>query len=449
MIFDENICAEHLSGMLKYKTVSDKNMDHMDFGEFDRFHEYLEKTYPLVHQHLKREIIGKAGLLYTWKGSGKSRNLPVMLIAHQDVVPAGDEKRWTYPPYEGRIDKNRVWGRGANDCKGVMMAHLEAAEALLREGFVPDYDIYLGYGYTEEVAGPGAAEICETLRNRGVRIGLLIDEGSGVCQGYREGLNRDFVYIKLNEKGSAGFKIVVHGKGGHTMNAGGRSIIAVAGQIANDLQNNPLPWKVIDCVEEEYKMKAPYFKENGSLFENPKENIEQIRTLLEKKPRESAKFTTSMSILSIHSYPEAGSMPTEVELKVSFRVLPGDTAEDLQKYLEKIVAGRGDVIKIYGEDPSPTSRSDSGSYHLVKDTYEKLYPGVLVIPCIGIGGTDARNYYSISDCIYRCTGFPYSADGISVNLHNFDENMFVPDLNKGPQFFYELLTNYADYDNVQ
>lgn len=76
MIPQANILAEHLAGMVRFPTVSSKNMDEMDFSVFGQFHDYLEKTYPLVHNTFKKEVIGRAGLLYRWEAPRKSEKLP-------------------------------------------------------------------------------------------------------------------------------------------------------------------------------------------------------------------------------------------------------------------------------------------------------------------------------------------------------------------------------------
>ena len=60
----------------------------------------------MVHKTFQREVVGKAGLLYHWKNGKKSEKQPLLLAAHQDVVPPGEEEKWTYPPYEG---KNSGW----------------------------------------------------------------------------------------------------------------------------------------------------------------------------------------------------------------------------------------------------------------------------------------------------------------------------------------------------
>lgn len=50
----------------------------------------------------------------------------LILNAHLDTVPVGDRKNWQYPP-EGEIVGNRIYGRGACDIKGSLVALLSAA----------------------------------------------------------------------------------------------------------------------------------------------------------------------------------------------------------------------------------------------------------------------------------------------------------------------------------
>ena len=143
---DPQISAEHLAGAVRFATVSNADNSLTDYTKFDAFHEYLKETYPLVHKHLTLEHTGQAGLLYHWKGTGKSGAAPLLLMAHQDVVPEGDLEKWTYPPYSGTIADGKIWGRGSSDCKSNLIRQLEAVEALLEKGYEPDYDLYLSYG---------------------------------------------------------------------------------------------------------------------------------------------------------------------------------------------------------------------------------------------------------------------------------------------------------------
>lgn len=82
------------------------------FSPFLDLHTYLETTYPLLHAAAKIEKVNRLGLVYTLEGA-KANLKPVMLTAHQDVVPAQTSlDRWTHPPFEGVFDGTTVWGRG-------------------------------------------------------------------------------------------------------------------------------------------------------------------------------------------------------------------------------------------------------------------------------------------------------------------------------------------------
>src|SRR5690242_9146115 len=109
---DTAALAQRLAGALRFKTVSYQDSSQFDAREFDGFHRYLRATFPRLHAALKLEKVNGYGLLYEWTGADP--NLPpIVLLAHQDVVPVepGTESRWTEPPFEGDR-KSVVWERG-------------------------------------------------------------------------------------------------------------------------------------------------------------------------------------------------------------------------------------------------------------------------------------------------------------------------------------------------
>src|SRR5215207_3678120 len=73
------------------------------------------------------------GNLIAWM-KGPDGGKRMLLMSHSDVVPVEDETLWEHPPFSGTIDKGRVYGRGASDDKGDVVAHGMAVTLLQRFG---------------------------------------------------------------------------------------------------------------------------------------------------------------------------------------------------------------------------------------------------------------------------------------------------------------------------
>ena len=70
------------------------------------------------------------------------------VIAHVDVVPAGEG--WTYPPFAGRIVDGKLYGRGAIDDKGPLIASLYAMKAIKESGLPHSNHVRFLVGCDEE-----------------------------------------------------------------------------------------------------------------------------------------------------------------------------------------------------------------------------------------------------------------------------------------------------------
>ena len=166
---DANLAAQHLAQAIRFQTVSygDGIKEQEKSMALRAMYEWMEQTYPNFLTAAGPEIIGDS-LLFTWHGKNPNL-LPVLLMAHMDVVPVvpGSEKDWIHAPFSGDIAEGFVWGRGAIDDKGQLVSILEAAERLAASGFQPERTIIFAFGQDEEVGGgQGNAMIAKALAGR-------------------------------------------------------------------------------------------------------------------------------------------------------------------------------------------------------------------------------------------------------------------------------------------
>ncbi|CAN5422878.1 dipeptidase [soil metagenome] len=90
----------------------------------------------------------------------------VLLYAHHDVQPPGDDDDWNSIPYEPTLLGDRLYGRGAADDKAGVMAHIGAIRALITVNSDPDVGIVLFVEGEEEFGSRSLPAILERFHDR-------------------------------------------------------------------------------------------------------------------------------------------------------------------------------------------------------------------------------------------------------------------------------------------
>jgi carboxypeptidase PM20D1 len=446
---DEKGVADKLSGAIRFKTISSHDKPELNADEFRKLHAYLEQRFPKVHATLKREVVGGLSLLYTWQGSD-SKALPIMLMAHQDVVPIapGTEPAWKAEPFAGEIKDGFVWGRGAWDDKANLIAQLEAMEILIASGFKPRQTVYLASGADEEVGGlRGAVEIAKLLQSRGVKLDFVIDEGLLITDGIMPGLAKPAALIGIAEKGYLSVVMKVPATPGHSSMPPpkGSSAIGMMSAALRRLDDEQLPAGIRGVAREMFETVAPEMSGFGRVaLSNLWLFGPVVQAQLEKGASTNAMLRTTTALTIVNAGNKDNVIPGMAEATVNFRLLPGDTRDSVMQHVKaKAGSDRFELISLPGSsEPSPISPTQSPSYQLINRTVRSLFPEVIVAPGLMIAATDSRHFSAISDHIYRFSPVRAKPEDLP-RFHGTNERISTANLVELVRFYNQLLRNAA------
>jgi carboxypeptidase PM20D1 len=441
---DADAVARRLGEAIRFPTVSiTEGAPEASRAAFDDLHAWLATTYPRLHATLARDGIGGASLLYTWQGTDPALE-PIVLLAHQDVVPAENAERWTRPPFGGVVEDGYVWGRGAIDDKGSLVAIAEAVETLLGEGFAPRRTVLLAFGHDEEIGGAdGAVRIVEHLQARGVRALLVLDEGAAVVHGLVPGLDRPAALVGIAEKGSVTLEVVARAEGGHSSTPPQETASGILAAAITHIESNPLPGGVVGVTRAFFETLAPELPllprtalGNLWLFAKP------MDWTLSSEPGLNALLRTTTAVTMLSGAPKDNVLPVEAIATVNFRILPGDTTESVRANIEEIVGDeRVEVrFKYAGREASPVSPIDGPAFALVQTTIHETFGDAIVSPFLTVAGTDCRHFAPITAGLFRFAPFVYGPSDLKLP-HGIDERIAVASLPGAVRFYARLVEN--------
>ncbi|TWO70131.1 M20 family peptidase [Caenimonas sedimenti] len=444
LALDEKAVADKLAGAIRFQTIASYDNPSLNADQFLQLHEYLKQRFPRVHASLQREVVAGMTLLYTWKGSDANAK-PVALMAHHDVVPVapGTERSWEEEPFSGTVKEGFVWGRGAWDDKGNLIAQLEAVEMLLASGFQPRQTIYLVSGADEEVSGAGAAAVVKLLQERKVRLDFVLDEGMLIADGLVPGLDKPAALIGIAEKGYLSVVLRVSGTPGHSSMPPPKGSTAV-GMLAAALRridDEQLPAQLRGIAREMFETLAP---EMSGLQRVALSNLwlfgPLVQAQLEKGASTNAMLRTTTALTIVNAGNKENVIPGVAEATVNFRLLPGDTRDGVLQHVRSKTGERFELISLGGAEPSPVSPTSSDSYRQLSRTVRSLFPGAVVAPGLLVGGTDSRHFTPISDHIYRFSPVRAKPEDLT-RFHGTNERIAVANLGELVRFYHQLLRN--------
>ncbi|MEX0928688.1 MAG: M20 family peptidase [Balneolales bacterium] len=446
---DHNQAIARLSRAIQFPTVSYQDHDSIDYRVFRDFISFIEREFPLVHEHLEQERFGDYSLLYTWQGSSPNLD-PVMMIGHYDVVPVDDHTldNWQYEPFSGELADGYIWGKGAIDDKSGILSNLEAAEYLLESGYRPERTILIGLNHDEEIGGRGGARVmADSLYTRGITLHFLIDEGLPVAEKIFSGITSPLAMIGVAEKGYVSLELSLTQEGGHSSMPPRETVIGIMSRAINDLNDNPMPGRFSGLIQESF---IPVSPELPFTYRMALANLWLFRGLVESRlsdiPHTNAALRTTAAPTFFQSGIKENVLPTHAEAIVNFRIHPADNVISVKEHVYKTINNSEIVVKeIEGaRNPSFISETNNKPYLTVKKTIHDVFPGVPVAPSMFIAASDSRHFHDITRNIYRFRPIRAKPEDRS-RVHGTNERISADNYREMILFQIQLIKNSSSF----
>ncbi|QRV76367.1 Gly-Xaa carboxypeptidase [Ceratobasidium sp. AG-Ba] len=507
------VAAEHLGGAVRIPTESYDDMgppgNDPRWDVFYNLSSHLLETYPKVHATLTQTRINTHALLYYWSGSDSSLK-PILLAAHQDVVPVDPNtvSSWIHPPYSGYYDGEWVWGRGSADDKTGLVGIMLTLEKLIDKGFKPRRGILVGLGIDEESSGEyGADSIAKHIEEHYGKnsVSVLVDEGDGIQQVGDIGI----AAVDVAEKGYLDVRVEVATPGGHSSVPPQHTSIGILASLLVEIEATPYPYdlprsspaySLLQCLAAHVPSLPSSFRHavftsvcppGASLHAQRKcdkalKQVEQQLFDANSELNNGSEFearsyrsllSTTQAIDMISGGVKSNALPELASAVVNHRIRTDRHVIYLQKMItakllplakkynltlssfasdQNLTTGALGTLTLsdaWGTalEPAPvtpTEGKEAAAYRLLSGVIRKTRGDkkTAVSPSVPGGNTDTKSYWDITPNIFR---YSHMSDGDLYNgLHTINEAMRASGFVEMIQFFKNFILTADDSDEI-
>lgn len=376
----------------------------------------------LDHEGARAEVIESAprrgNVVARLKGTGGGRSL--LLASHLDVVPPGDEERWSHRPFDPVVRDGWVHGRGSNDCKGLVAPEVMALMLLARHRVRLRGDVLLACAADEEAGGAYGFGYLADQHPEHLRADLAVNEGGGaMCRLADGGLG---CLVAVGEKGRHEATIIFQGESNHA---------AVPWLARNPLET------LAEVIVRLFEYRPAVEHDNAALAttaelwgESPR-SVEELEDLLIRQGRRYPAEADRYRALSrmtwaptvVRGGEKSNAIPDRVELRVDVRTLPGQSADYA---LGELSAALADLPGVSVRLETTAEASASALTPEIEQAFVASlagagYPGTRILPTWCSGFTDSRLIRPLGVPVFGFAPIPPEIDLARCGCHNIDE----------------------------
>lgn len=436
---DETV--RHLSTLIQAETV---NPPGNELPAILIIKDILEREgFPKENIQIVESAPNRVNLIARLRGDGSER--PVMMSGHVDVVPV-EREHWTHDPFGGEVSDGYIWGRGSMDMKGFLSMYLQTFLQAYRQKTPLKRDLILA-AIADEEAGftHGSKFLVSQHRD-------LIDAEYGITEGgaFTMWLGDTKAYmIQVAEKGVCWLRMTAHGKPGHgSLPHNENAVLFLADAIAKIHKAGHLPVHITPTfrgmVQAAGKqIKGPAGKFAGLLTNPLAVNLAIDNLSGSTKTMLTALTTNTCTPTVLKGGVKTNVIPSEAEVQLDCRKLPGMTPEDV---MNEILAITGNTVTLEPIDVSDGNESPINTpfYAQMEKDVRRMDPEGIVVPLLMPGATDACVYTQAGIKVYGYTpgllppDYPITSIG-----HGHDERLPISYIHSGLPTLWQTISGFC------
>ncbi|MEG0305936.1 MAG: M20/M25/M40 family metallo-hydrolase [Oscillospiraceae bacterium] len=437
---EEMAFAKRCAEMIRCKTVSSKN-EYAD-TEFALLRGVVEKMFPNVCKMAEKHIFSDDCYIYKINGKDSSRN--IMIMSHHDVVAASGE--WQHEPFGGEIYEGKLWGRGTVDTKTPLYAEFEAMEALLKDGFVPECNVYIGSSHNEEIAGDGIPTALAYFKENNINFEMILDEGGAILDAPVGGMKCKCAMIAVHEKGRHSLVCTAKCDKGHAGLAPKTDtpVVRMSRFITEISRKNIFIKRIYPEVKAMFEAMSPYMTFPLRIVFSNLWCFSPLLTFLMPRlnPQAGAMVGTMCTFNEIHGGKRGLFQSDDCTATAFLRcVNDNDLHSDIETF--KGIADKYNIIVSNGEGCEYHHPADMSlpPFAFIRQCVGDVFPHIASAPFVLPAGTDARHLTEICPCVIRFAPIDLDKQQFA-SVHSENENIDVHTIANAVEFYKTVVRNY-------
>lgn len=268
----------------------------------------------------------------------------------------------------------------------------------------------------------------------------VLDEGGIVGEGIMPGLTKPLAVVGVAEKGYLDLELSVEMQGGHSSAPGPKTSIGVLAQAIAKVEARQMPSRIASPIRELFREIAPNFGPAKRLvFSNASLFAPLIKPVMLSSPETAAMIRTTTAPTMISGGVKPNVLAPRAMAVINFRLLPGNTAQDVVNHVADAVGDGRVKIKVLTYSPASTvAPMKSPGFRLIADCIRRHYPDAVVAPYLVMGGTDSKMLEPLASGVYRFTPCRLAQKDVA-RMHGVNERASIEDIEKAVGFFKTLI----------